>query len=221
MAAATAAGMAACGSSSPKLGAPELLAKAKSSADAASGAHFVLTSSGVSTSGTNITGGEGDLIRPQSLQGSFSVTVDGFVANVKVASVGSDFEALTPFSAHFVKTDPSKFGLTNPADLLDPTNGLTSLLVHAQNPQLGRTERINGELLDTVTFTVPGTEIPVLPDAAPSRPVSLEVAVDPSSYQLRVITLTGPLTSATSNSTFVLTLSDYNEHVTVTLPPTS
>jgi hypothetical protein len=68
---------------------------------------------------------------------------------------------------------------------------------------------------------VPGTDIPVLPDAAPSRPVSLTAAIDPKTFEMRVITLSGPLTSATSNSTFVLTITNYDEHVTITLPPTS
>jgi hypothetical protein len=210
-----------CGSSTPKLSATALLQKARGVVNASSGAHFVLTSTGVGTKGTNITGGEGDLIRPDELQGSFQVTVDGFVASVKVASIGNVFEALTPFASHYVVTNPASYGLTNPAELLDPVHGLTSLLTAAVDPQSGPSERINGELLDTVDFTVPGTDIPVLPDAAPSQPVAMVAAIDPSSYQLREVTLTGPLITATSNSTFTLVLTQYGEHVKITLPPTS
>jgi hypothetical protein len=201
--------------------APVLLQKAKATADGASAVHFTLTSSDVSLSGTNITGGQGDLVRPAGLRGSFSVAISGFTANVKVVSQGAVFEAELPFTTHYEKTNPASFGLTNPAELLDPAKGLTSLLTLAQDPHLGPTERVGGELLDTVSYTVPGSAVPVLPDTNPSKPVDLTVAVDPGSYQLRSVTLVGPLTSATSNSTYVVTLSDYDEHVSITLPPTS
>ena len=212
-------GVTACSSSATAhTSAAVLLQKAKAALDSSSSVHFVLTSSNVSLASTNITGGNGDLARPSSLRGTFSIALSGFTASVKVVSVGAVFEAELPFTNHFEKTNPSNFGLTNPAELLDPNKGLTNLLALAQNPQSGSTERVGGELLDTVTYTVPGNDIPVLPDANPSKPVDLTVAINPSTYQLRSVTLVGPLTSATSNSTFVVTLSNYDEHVTITLP---
>ncbi|HET9731800.1 MAG TPA: LppX_LprAFG lipoprotein [Acidimicrobiales bacterium] len=211
----------ACGSSAPRTSAPVLLQKAKAKVDASPSVHFVLTSTNVSLSGTNLVSGQGDLARPSSLKGTFAVAVSGFTANVKVASVGGVFEAQLPFAAHYSKTNPSNFGLTDPAELLDPQRGLTKLLTLAQNPRLGPTRRDGGELLDTVSYTVPGTSIPVLPDANPSQPVQLTVAVDPSSYELRSVTLVGPLTSARSDSTYVVTLTNYGERVNITLPPTS
>ena len=212
-------GVTACGSSSTAhTSAAALLQKAKVTLDSSSSVHFVLTSSNVSLASTNITGGNGDMARPSSLRGTFSIALSGFTASVKVVSVGAVFEAELPFTSHFEKTDPSNFGLKNPAELLDPNKGLSSLLALAQNPRSGPTERVGGELLDTVTFTVPGNDIPVLPDANPSKPVDLTAGINPSTDQLRSVTLMGPLTSATSNSTFVVTLSNYDEHVTITLP---
>lgn len=174
----------------------------------------------MSLSSTNITGGSGDLVRPDGLQGSFSVAVHGFIVNVKVASKNGVFEAELPFTNHYTKTDPANFGLQDPAQLFNRSTGLTKLLTLAQDPKLDNQERVGGELLDTVSYQVPGSDIPVLPDANPSRPVDLTVAINPSNYQLRTVTLVGPLTSATSNSTYMLTLTDYGEHVTITLPPT-
>ncbi len=216
--------VAACGSSAsppPKLNPLAALQEAKAKADASSSVHFVLTSSNVGNSGTNITRGAGDLVRPDELQGSFSVTIKGLTLDAKVVSKGTVFEALLPFAKGYVKTNPASFGLTNPAQLMDPNTGLTSLLANPQNPRVTGQERVAGELLDTVTFSVPGTSIPVLPDANPSKPVTLIAAIDASSHELRQVTLVGPLTSATSNSTFTLTLTDYNEQVNITLPPTS
>lgn len=213
--------LAACGSSSPKVSAATLLRKAKATLDAASSVHFKLTSSKVSLSSTNLTGGEGDLARPDSLQGTFSVAINGFTANVKVVSVNGVFEAQLPFATHYQKTNPSSFGLTDPAQLLSPEKGLTSLLTLATNPRLGPSKRVNGELLDTVTYSVPGRSVPVLPNANPSSPVTLTASIDPSSDQLRTVTLTGPFTTDKYDSTFVVTLTGYNQHVTITLPPAS
>jgi lipoprotein LprG len=210
------------GSSSAPKGNPEtLLQQAKATLDAATSVHFKLASSNVSAGGTNLTGGEGDLVRPDAMQGTFTVTISGFSADVKVVTKGGVFMAELPFSSGYKVTNPSSFGLTNPAELMQPNTGLTNLLTEAQNPKFTSEVRIGGELLYTITFTVPGSSIPVLPDANPSKPVEGVAAINPSNHQLRQITLTGPFTSSSSNSTFVLTLTNYNEPVTITLPPAS
>lgn len=211
---------ASCGSTSSHTSAPVLLQNAKKTADAATSLHFQLTSQNVSLNSTNITGGQGDLVRPDALSGTFSVAISGFVANVKVAAKNGVFEAQLPFTTHYTRTNPANFGLQDPAQLFNPNTGLTKLLTIAKDPKVGSRKRVNGELLDTVTYQIPGTDIPVLPDANPSQPVTMTVAINPSNYQMRIVTLVGPLTSA-KDSTFNLTLTRYNEHVNITLPPTS
>jgi lipoprotein LprG len=210
-----------CGghSAAPKANAETLLHQAKATVDAAQSAHFVLTSQGVSGGGTTITGGEGDLARPDQLQGSFTVSLSGLSANVKVVSKGGVFAAQLPFQSHYTRTNPSSFGLTDPAQLLNPDHGLSNLLTVATDPKVTGQERVAGELLYEVTSTVPGSEIPVLPDANASQPVTMITAINPTSYQLRQIVLTGPFTSKNSDSTFAVTLTNYNKPVTITLPP--
>ncbi len=210
-----------CGSSTPKVSATVLLQKAKATADAAHSVHFAITSSNVSLNNTNLIGGQGDLVRPSSLQGTFKVAISGFTASVKVISVGDEFFAELPFTGHYIKTDPASLGLKNPNVLLDPETGLTSLLTLAQSPTLGPVQRRGGELLATVSYLVPGSAVPVIPDDNPSQPVHVTVAINPKTFELRTITLVGPFTSATSNSTYVVTLTDYNEPVDITLPPAS
>jgi lipoprotein LprG len=206
------------GSSAPKVDPQTLLHQAKATVDAAPSVHFTVTSQNVTGSGTNITGGQGDLQRPDALQGSFTITISGLNAAVKVISKGGVFEAQLPFQSKYTRTNPASFGLTDPAQLLDPNHGLSNLLIIGTGAKSSGQERISGELLDEVTTTVPGSSIPVLPDANPSRPVTLVAAINPKSLQVRQITLTGPFTSATSDSTFVVTLTKYGEAVTITLP---
>ena len=156
---------AACGghSAPPKADAEALLQQAKATVDAAQSAHFVLTSQGATGGGTNITGGEGDLARPDQLQGTFTVSLHGLSAHVKVVSKGGVFVAQLPFASKYTRTNPTAFGLTDPSQLLNPDHGLSSLLTAGTNPQVTGQERVAGELLYEVTSTVPGSAIPVLP----------------------------------------------------------
>lgn len=221
LAVAGASALSGCAGSARHVPAAELLAKAKQTADGASALHFSITGKNVSLSGLNLVSGAGDLARPDSMAGSFRVSDHGVTVEVKVASVGGVFEAQLPFSDHYQKADPASLGLSDPAQLLDPDSGLTKLLTLAVSPRTGADIRVGGELLETVTYDVPGSDVPVLPDLKPSAPVTMTVAINPSNFQLRQVTLLGPFTSAKSNSTYVVTLTNYNEHVTITLPPAS
>lgn len=202
------------GSSNPHA----LLAKAMQKVDGSSSLHFALTSKGATGDGTNVTGGEGDVARPDQLRGTFQVTVGGFNVSVKVLAAHGTFFAEAPFQSTYAPTDPTKYGIGNPALLLDPKQGLSSLLTNIQNPRAGGQTRVGGELVDTVTGTVPGTKIPsVLPDSAPSRPVDVSALIDRSSHEVRQFILTGPFTSPT-NSTYTVTLTKYGEPVHIDLP---
>ena len=215
----------ACGSSSSSSGAASssqsLLQNAKKALDSTSAVHFTLQASNVAAGSTVIRGGSGDLVRPDGLQGSLDVVVSGFQTTIKVAAVGNTVEAQLPFATGYRKIDPSTFGLGNPTTLLDPNRGLSAMLTAGTSSRVTGTERIGGELLDEVTTQVPGSSVPLLPNKSPGQPVMVVAAIDPGNYQLRQVTLTGPFTSATSDTTFTVTLTDYGEHLEITLPPVS
>lgn len=198
-----------------------LLQKAKATLDATSSAHFVLTSTNATTAGgTTISGGDGDVQRPDRLRGSLNLVVKGLSVSVKVIAVGDQVYAQLPFATKYAKIDPSAFGLGNPGQLLDPDNGLSTLLSSATGAKSTGQKRINGELVDEISATVPGSKIPVLPDANPSSAVRLVAAIDPGNNELRQVTLTGPFVRANTNSTFTVTLTNYGESVQINLPST-
>jgi hypothetical protein len=115
--------------------------------------------------------------------------------------------------------DPTELGLGDPAKLLDPKSGVSQLLTEMQNPRSEGQERVNGEVLDKIAGTVPGTAVTsFFSDAAPSTPVQLTFGIDPTSHQVRQVSAVGPFASATTASTYLLTLTDYSEHVTITAP---
>lgn len=209
---------ASCGGGS-RPSASVLLAHARATLDGTPAVHFQLSSSGVSGKGIDLVGGSGDLARPGSLKGTFQVRTSGVEVDVKVLGVGKRFWAVLPFQTSYSRVSPSRFGLTDPSALLSAHHGLTSLLTDLRGTaKYEPSTRLGGELLDVVSGRVPGSEVPVLPDANPSRPVRLTVAVDPSSHQVRQVTLVGPFTSASSSAHYVVTLTGYGEHVTISPP---
>ncbi len=210
----------ACGSSGSLSAtqAKSLLSQAKATIDAAKAFHFTLTTAGTPQgSGTTIVGGDGDLARPDKLVGSFTVSVGGLQAAVKVAAGAGRFYAELPFQKTYTATDPASFGVADPAQLISPDKGLSSVLSDMQAPTSAGKTRISGELLDVVSGSVPGRDITVLPDKDPSRPVAIKALINPSNHQLRQVTLTGPIETTTSSS-FTVTVTNYGENVSLAIP---
>ncbi|HWF57737.1 MAG TPA: LppX_LprAFG lipoprotein [Candidatus Dormibacteraeota bacterium] len=197
----------------------QLLRDAKHSIDSASSVHFTLTSQNVSGAGPLITGGEGDARRPNSFAGSLSVIAAGFTLSVDVVSSGGVFYARTPLSSGFARTNPATYGFGDPAQLLDPNHGLSSLLPACTSPSNRPADRLNGEQLDEVGCSLPGARVAaLLTSADPTQPVAATIGVDPSSHQLRRVALVGPFFERAHFSTFTVILDMYGENVTITPP---
>ena len=211
--------LAACGGSPPNPS--TLLTQAKHSIDAAAAAHFTLTSSGASGAGTTILGGSGDVKRPNSFEGTLTVNAAGFTVDVQVVSTGGTFYARDPLTGRFGVTDPASYGFGDPAKLLDPQTGLSSLALLCQQATILADDRDNGEQLHEVSCTLPGHPVAaLLTSADPSKPVAATIGVDAATGQLRRVVLTGPFFSATQASTFTLVVDKYDENVSITPPPT-
>lgn len=211
----------ACGSSRSlsSAQAKNLLNQGKAAIDNSQAFHFTLTTAGVPQgSGTTIVGGAGDLARPDKLVGSFMVSVGGLQAAVKVAAGAGKFYAQLPFQKTYTATDPSSFGVANPAQLISPSGGLSSILSNTTETVSGGQTRVNGELLDVVSGSVPGTDITVLPDRDPSRPVAVKALISPSNHQVRQVVLTGPIETTVPSASFTVTLTNYGEHVNLAIP---
>jgi lipoprotein LprG len=227
LAAALAAVVSGCGSSGggsagggSSAQAKNLLSEGKTTIDNSPSFHFKLTTAGIPEgSGTTIVGGEGDLARPDKLVGSFSISVSGLQAAVKVAAGGGAFYAQLPFQKSYTPTDPSSFGVADPAQLISPNGGLSSILSETNQATYGGQTRINGEVLDIVSGSVPGKDITVLPDKDPSRPVGVKAFVNPSDHQVRRVVLTGPIETTAPTASFTVTLTNYGEHVAFAIPP--
>lgn len=209
-----------CGSSRTyETDAKAILREAKQTVDSTNALHFLLTSGDVHGSGTTlITGGQGDAKRPDGFVGSLRVSVGGLPLSVNIVSIGGNFYA-SALGAAYSKTDPSKYGFADPAKLIDPSVGLTSLLTAAKSASLGDRDRLGGEELYEIDVVLPGDLVKaLLTSADPSQDVKGRVAVNVDNHQVRRVELTGPFFDSHQLSTFTLVLDNYGENVTITPP---
>jgi len=212
--------LAACSGASEE-SAPDLLAHAEHTLDETKTAHFVLESSGAPDTGTVLTGGEGDIARPASFQGTLKVRTAGSPLDLKVISVNGTVYAQLPFTTTYSVVDPAQFGFGDPGALLDPDTGISQLLAQAESAKLGEEKRVGGEVVREVTAQIPGGLVQqILTSKDPSKPVEARFSIAPESGELRRAELTGPFYEAGSDATFTVRLSDFGDDVQITAPPT-
>ena len=200
--------------------APDLLARAKTVLDEASSVHFVLGSENPPESGTALLGGEGDLARPASFEGTLQVQAAGGSLDLEVVSVDGTVYAQLPFTTGFSEVDPGQFGFGDPGALLDPETGISQLLAEAQETELGEERRVDGEVVREVTAQLPGQLVAdLLTSQDPEQDVDARFSVATESGELRRAELTGPFFAADEDATFTLDLSDFGADVEITAPP--
>ncbi|MFZ0129276.1 MAG: LppX_LprAFG lipoprotein [Candidatus Dormiibacterota bacterium] len=208
----------ACGG--PSLDAKSLLKTTKGVIDSTPSFHFVLTSANVSGSGAELTGGSGDMKRPDSMSGVLQVSIFGLAVTVPVVSVGGTFSVKLPTGSGFSSANPADYGFADPTKLIDPNTGLSSLLLKCQSPQVQSDDRYNGEALHEIACTLPGRAVAaLLTSADPSKTVAATFGIDTSTSQLRRVVLTGPFVTANVDTIYALVLTNYGENISVTPPP--
>jgi hypothetical protein len=193
-----------------------LVSEAKATLDATPGLHFTLSSANTPSKGTVLTGGNGDVARPASFQGTLHVQRSGLQLSVDVVSVNGKVRIRLPLTNTYVTADPHSYGFSDPGKLLDPQSGITGLLSQATDVKSAGRDRYNGEKLEEVAVTIPGTAVAdVLTSADKTQPVHGTLGINPSNHQLRRAVLTGPFLDKNVQTTFTIVLDNYGEHPTI------
>lgn len=210
--------VAGCGSSG-SYNPSALLKQASTNFSQISSARIVISSSGLGSSGTLLTGGTVDAGRtPPQLSGNVSLLFHGAPVKFDVAETGGKFFINFPT---WQAIDPSSYGLKDPASYIDPNTGVGTLLNEVANPKKAGSQRISGEVVDEVSGTLTGAQVaPFLPSAKGTSNVSIKLAINPTSHQLRQATITGAFPTPKSHGSYNIAISNYNEPIHVT-PPTA
>jgi len=212
----------ACGGGSDDgASAAELLADAKRTLDETDTLHFVLGSEGAPEVGTELVGGEGDIARPASFEGTLQVLAMGSTLDLAVVSVDGTVYAQLPFTSGYSVVDPAQFGFGDPGALIDPDTGISQLLAEAEKAELGEERRVDGDVVREVTADLPGELVEqILTSEDPSRAVRARFSIAVDSGELLRAELTGPFFSAEDDATYTLELSDFGADVDITAPTT-
>ena len=201
--------------------AADLLAHAKHTLDETETLHFVLDSEGAPETGTELVGGEGDIARPASFEGTLQVLAMGSTIDLAVVSVDGTVYAQLPFTSGYSVVDPAQFGFGDPGALIDPETGISQLLSEGEDAELGEERRVDGEVVREVTADLPGELVEqILTSEDPSRPVQARFSIAVDSGELLRAELTGPFFSAEDDATYTLELSDFGADVEITAPTT-
>jgi lipoprotein LprG len=208
------------GCGAPSINATDVLHRTKDVLDSTPSFHFTLSSANVSGSGPLLTGGHGDMQRPASMSGMLQVSIYGLAIGVPVVSVAGRFSVKLPTNTGFTIANPASYGFADPARLIDPSHGLSSLLLTCRSPQVRSDDRYNGESLHEIACTLPGAAVAaLLTSADPSKDVAATFGIDTTTSQLRRVVLTGPFVTVGTNSIYTLILANYGENVSITPPP--
>jgi hypothetical protein len=211
--------VASCSGGSSEVKPETLVNEAKTTLDATPGLHFTLSSENTPSHGTVLSGGEGDVARPSSFKGTLHVQRSGLQLSVDVVSINGKVLLRLPLTNKFVSADPHEYGFSDPGKLLDPDTGITDLLAQATDVKSAGRDRFNGEKLEEVAVTLPGSAVAqVLTTADKSQPVHGTLGINPKNHQLRRAVLTGPFLDKNTQTTFTIVLDDYGAHPTIRDP---
>ncbi|MGW7686396.1 LppX_LprAFG lipoprotein [Kribbella sp. NPDC054772] len=198
-----------------------LLTDAKKTIDSAESVHIVLTGRDLPDSGQTLASGDGVATHAPAFKGKLTVKSGGSPIDAEVVAVGSKVYAKLSFTPSFIELPPSQLaslGAPDPAVLLDPTKGLTSVLPTIKDPQIKGETRQGAKVLTEVTGSIPGKSLQgIFPKAPADQDFPSSFKIDKDSKQLVSATITGPF-YAGATSTYDITLDKYGEKVEITKP---
>jgi lipoprotein LprG len=153
-----------------------------------------------------------------AFDGSIVVRYAGIEPTVPVVAVDGTVYAQVPLTIGWSEVDPAEYGAPDPAGLMDPETGFSSLLVETEGLEQGDQVRggtDNRDILTTYSGTVAGDVVSgIIPSATGEFDATYTVSDDD---ELRSMELTGDFYGAGS-MTYAISFADYGTEPTITAP---
>ncbi|MET3960262.1 lipoprotein LprG [Marmoricola sp. OAE513] len=185
------------------------LAGAKKSFDDASGVHFTMSTK-ATPKGDAVLGADGSLTDQPAFDGKVKVVYKGFAAEIPVVSVDGDVYAKLPFSAAFAKIDPAEFSAPDPADFIDPSKGISGILLELGDAKQTDRTREGKDIVTTYTGTVSGERVAgIIPSA--SKDSDYQAVIGIADDTIVTLSITGDFFDGEDAATFKLVFDKYGE----------
>lgn len=206
------------GSSGSDLSPTKTLAAAKRNLDRTRGVHLVLSTGKLPNGVDGLLHADGVGTHAPAFKGNIKVATSGFTADAAVVAVAGKVYAKLPFTTKFSTIDPARFGAPDPATMMDPRTGLSSLLTEAQGVKQGPQQRDGRKVLSTYTATLPGRAVAaILPSASASRSFKATFTVT-DTHRLDKAVLTGPFYPHAGNVTYTIAFDQYGVAKNISAP---
>lgn len=196
----------------------EVLAAAKANLDETSGVHLRLETEELPPTVSGILSATGVGTHDPAFEGDLRVSMSGIAADVEVVAAQGKVYAQLPFTTEFVEVDPADYAAPDPAALMEPEGGLSSLLTAAEGVEEGRQVRSGEDVLSSFTATVPGTTVAgIIPSARAEDDFDVRFTVDDGD-RLREAVLTGPFYPDADDVTYTIVFDEYGTEADIRLP---
>jgi len=197
----------------------EVMELAATTLDETSGVQLSLSSEGLPEGKTVLKAAEGIGTHAPAFDGEITVVLAGTDFKVPVVAVDGTVWAQIPLTPGFSDVDPAEYGAPDPATLMSPDAGFSSLLPATEGLEEGETVRggeDNKEVLTEYTGTVSADVVKnVIPSAEGEFDVTYTVTSD---GELREAVLDGVFYPDTDPMTYTVGFDDYGTEKEITAP---
>lgn len=197
----------------------QVLAQAKSTLDDTTGVNISLSTKDLPAGVQGIQDASGIGTHAPAFDGSITVVLAGQPFDVPVIAVDGKVYAQIPLTPGWQDVDPADYGAPDPAQLMSPDKGFSSLLAATTDLKKGDSVRggaDNSEILTEYTGTVPDTAVKnVIPSASGDFDATYTVTSD---GELREATLTGVFYADSDSMTYTIGFDDYGTDKDITAP---
>ena len=196
----------------------EALAAAKKTLDETSGVRVSLSTEKLPPTVDGIVKAEGVGTHDPAFQGDLKVASGGITADVPVIAAQGKVFAKLPFTTRFVEVDPAAYAAPDPAGLMEPDGGLSSLLTAAEDVEEGKQVRDGEDVLTSYSGTVPGEVVAsIIPSATASSDFDARFTVDDRD-RLHEAVLTGPFYPKAGDVTYTIGFDEYDTTADIKAP---
>ncbi|MDR6119642.1 lipoprotein LprG [Aeromicrobium sp. SORGH_AS981] len=191
---------------------------AKKTIDDAETVDVSLTTSSVPDGVSGLLSAKGKGNHSPAFEGDVKVSSGGATLTAKVIAVDGTVYADTGLTPGYLTIDPASLKAPDPAGLLDPDSGLTSILASTEDLTTGDQSRDGRDVLTSVTGTLPGSVVAdIIPSASRQGTFAVTYRLTDDD-ELRDAKMTGPFYGEGSKVTYTVRLATSDEPVEITAP---
>jgi lipoprotein LprG len=197
----------------------QVLAAAKKTLDDTSGVDLTLSTDNLPAGVTGVEKAAGVGTHDPAFDGKITVDLSGQAFEVPVIAVGGKVYVQLPLTTGWQDIDPAEYGAPDPARLMSPDHGFSTLLTKTTGLKKGKSVRggkDNSEVLTEYTGTVNGDVVSnVIPTASGDFDATYTVT---DSGELRSADLTGVFYKDSDPMTYTVTFEDYGTDKDIKAP---